>query len=628
MSEISIDLSAVKHENRLARVKEQLVYVFFIALTCIPIVKYLGEVYLILPIWLFIQFYSVWHRNGTFRYLLQQILSFGILISFAYLAAGFLVLTVLLNLLIPFLLIVLTAKEYDKMSYYNYIFLYGFMEVFFEEFGSIQGSMITFAYITGCFTLMFIVCTLLHLRKRQIRACIPKALNAASNALLSEDIEAIEKAVKTVDATRRRLSLEVYDRNIRHPIDDGQIRCTAKSEEDSISKISSTFIMVFTLIEKLLAVKKENKAEDAEILKAVGNLLAVASTCFYAHEREAQSAIMIFVEKTNWDDATETPKTVKRLLTLLGGNMALLADFEEEETVKVKYFFRNLFASISLDDFKFRLAVRMSIALTIAFIFTWIIPSERSYWIVYNTIFLMMPVYEDVKKSIPKRTFATLIGIVIAFTYINFMPADVLTGPIVLIALFAAIIVPNSMVRAVCGTIAATIPATAVVGGNVAFVLRLIFFGVGIVIVLFVNRFIFKTNNRRELQRHFKTLLLLDRELIKHLQAEKRDYFAVKLMLIRSVLVFASVQEYAKQEAEEENENELLQFVEINRAWQLAIAKGILTIENREKLAELYPLLAVENDGGKRLYEDKAFLKTAGEAMTRSMLSSRGELLT
>jgi|GEM_PF-4829083 len=570
-----MDIEKARHENLMNSVKEKTVLWIFIAGICFPFLFYGRGMYLIVLIWMIMQFFYVWNVNGTFLYLLEYLTTFTVLVLLSYFAVTGIVPLIVLNILVPFLLVIISADQYDKFSYFNNTCAFGYMEVFFWEFGTLGWCMAAIAYISACLAMMYLIFSLLKIRRHIAGRSLPRTLRVAASALLTADMETDSKAAVSLDREIRRLNLEVYRRNIHEEKD----RESGKDAvESTITKISCDFMVIFELLKELISSKKgiygteakETNCRDA--FEMTGKLLNEASEGFYAYGKEISADIAGYMENSgnyrSFPLSAQDAEKLKTVLEMLQTDMKIIAEQESRKVPRVRRFFRNMLDSLSFDDFRFRFAVRMSIAFTAAFVIGWLTPSIKSYWIAFNTIFLMMPIYEDVKQKIKKRSAATLIGVAAAFLYFNFVNLPFLNKYIVIVSWCLMCVLPDYMLRTAFGAVTATLPATATAGGNLVFVFRLVFLLVGILIVMCVNRFILRTSSSRELGRQLGILLSLNTQLIKRLEESKSDRFAVKMILVRSNLAFTSILEYSEKEKDRTFAGDIDSFVRINRAWQ------------------------------------------------------------
>lgn len=623
---MEINIQQLRQESAQDRTKKLIVQWAFLALTIVPVFMIFGFKYLIVWMLVLRHLNFVWKSNGLFTYarLFQNILLFTGLSLLSYLAITNLVWTVALNLTIPFLLVLLTANEYDKMSHWKYTLTFGYMEAFYKGYahGELTPSLLAIALIAACLSLMHVTFIVSHVKRRTFSDRIPKALQSAAQVCLSPDMDKRKEAVQFLDRTLYELDLSVSYME-RYSGEDRKSRCFGRtSANNKLIPINCKFILAITTLRDLLSHMAQTDVDTTkndgmqDIYQSLENLLLMTSCCFFTQPQKAAQALLDYLKNTDWKNAenshVQTCNQIKYILETLGSAMQAAADCKVQRTLRPQSYFRMMRQSISFDDYRVRYAIRLTTAFTVAFVLMQIIPSAKSYWIALNTMFMMIPVYDDVKHRISKRTLGTFIGVAAGFTYYHLVNIPQLTSPIEILGYAISQVIPWYPLRCACCAMAATLLATPVVGGDFAFVLRLIFFGVGALIVWLVNRFLFTTSNARELQRHFNNLLSLNRELIRLLLTENARPFQLRTLLIRSNLVFASVTEYAKQAKTAEGLGALREFIDINRAWQYAILQKSFP---EEGLRQLDHLLNVQKLSSQKRYQDCAFLKQASSCM-------------
>lgn len=625
---MEINLQQLRQESAQDCTKKLIVQWTFLALTFVPVFMIFGFKYLIVWMLMLRHLNFVWKSNGLFTYarLFQNNLLFTGLSLLSYLAITNLVWTVALNLTIPFLLVLLTANEYDKMSHWKYTLTFGYMEAFYKGYahGELTPSLLAIALIATCLSLMHLTFIVFHVKRRTFSDRIPKALQSAAQGCLSPDLDKRKEAVQILDKTLYELDLSVSYME-RYSGEDRKNRCFGRtSANNKLIPINCKFILAITTLRDLLLHMAQTDAAKTgndhmqDIYQSLGNLLLMTSYCFFTQPQKAAGSLWDCLKNTDWENAKDGNRDVqicneiRYILETLGSAMQAAANCKVQRTLRPQSYFRMMRQSISFDDYRVRYAIRLTTAFTVAFVLMQIVPSAKSYWIALNTMFMMIPVYDDVKHRMSKRTLGTFLGVAAGFTYYHLVNIPQLTSPVEIFGYAISQVIPWYPLRCACCAMAATLLATPVVGGDFAFALRLIFLGVGVLIVWLVNRFIFTTSNARELQRHFNNLLSLNRELIRLLLIENVPPFQLRTLLIRSNLVFASVTEYAKQAKTDEGLGMLREFIEVNRAWQYAILQKSFPKENLRRLDHL---LDVQKLSSQKRYQDNAFLKKASSCM-------------
>ena len=117
---LDTDIKKQKQKYLLHMAGSVCLWLILCASVYVPVIARLGFIYPILLGYMLLQFDYVWNANGTFLYLIQNFLVFILMVLLAYAATVNIPLLIVINLAVPFVLVLLSANEYSKKSYFNY----------------------------------------------------------------------------------------------------------------------------------------------------------------------------------------------------------------------------------------------------------------------------------------------------------------------------------------------------------------------------------------------------------------------------------------------------------------------------------------------------------------------------
>ena len=168
---------------------------------------------------------------------------------------------------------------------------------------------------------------------------------------------------------------------------------------------------------------------------------------------------------------------------------------------------------LRLDSFQGRFALRLAVVMTVSCTVSMLWDVERSYWIPLHAFLLLQPSYEDSAHRMRTRPIGTAIGcLVVALVYPR------LPGPqaALLFALFMGMCLhcaaAGTWYQPIFSTGFALTMASMTSAVPVLVYYRLFCLGLAIALVLVVNRFLLPTRRVDQLRMNCKTLLLLHRQ--------------------------------------------------------------------------------------------------------------------
>lgn len=179
-----------------------------------------------------------------------------------------------------------------------------------------------------------------------------------------------------------------------------------------------------------------------------------------------------------------------------------------------EYFKRYSRYTFSLNEFKIRFAIRISVLLAISFTVIRAFNIPKGYWIPMTIFLLTMPFYEDSKKRVSLRFKGTVIGLFASFILFSIFTthfSHIIILVICTVFMYAFNDYGTKTIYITCYALSIT---TISMGDNEAIFLRLVYTCISAGIVLFANNFILPNKNHIELISMINRLIKLDEIII------------------------------------------------------------------------------------------------------------------
>lgn len=160
-----------------------------------------------------------------------------------------------------------------------------------------------------------------------------------------------------------------------------------------------------------------------------------------------------------------------------------------------KRFLREKRERMRPEQFEMRFALRLSIVLTVSFLICRLVDVSHSYWVPLNAFFLVQPMYEESTKRLKNRVMGTILGSVVvhfAMMYLQGTTAHFILATIMISFMYS--FVPGSVPQALFSTGFALTLASLTLASTTAIELRIMYVIVAVVLVLLANRFCFPTS--------------------------------------------------------------------------------------------------------------------------------------
>jgi hypothetical protein len=237
------------------------------------------------------------------------------------------------------------------------------------------------------------------------------------------------------------------------------------------------------------------------------------------------------------------------------------------------------------DAFEMRFALRLSLVLTVGFLYNELITAEHGYWLVLNAFILLRPMYEDSAYRMKTRLLGTVTGCV-ALHFLFFIFGGT-TGHFILAGLMVVGMyteIPGTWIHAFFVTCFALTMTTLALPQQLAMGLRLFYVAAAVVLVLLVNQFCFPTSLKSQFRYNLQMIFHMHHLSLRMMMASLKEpvaYGDICEAQIHYHLVNEQIQEYIPKISDKEEQNFFRTVIELS--WYM-VSEGeqmLFLINNR-----------------------------------------------
>lgn len=415
--------------------------------------------------------------------------------------------SLIIDFVATIILTYLLTDEYNPSSYFPYLMAFVFLQLFPAGYNEIPIRLLAIVY---SYVIIFIA----------LKIFAPKMVTSKIRLLIREGYTNIAKQT------------ELLSKGNFSEVEDFQFKLFDICKELNRLIYSGgknkyyPFIIFFQHINNILGdlydlryITNSNK----DYLKNLSNLFSnIHNLCENNKQDLISDEVLNFLNNNKFEDKDLNHYFTFILDYLVKGSIKV---YNEKDSIIKTYFdfrenkeyFKNLNKyKFSLNEFKLRFSLRMGILLSVTFSFVRWSGLEKSYWIPMTVFLLTLPFYEDSKKRVKERFFGTLIGIVLASILFSIFRTHELHMLILIVSTFLMYsFIADYGIMTIYITCYALAISTLTIGSTEAILLRILYTIAALLIVLFANRFIFRTKNYIELKNMIDRLIVLDEEMIK-----------------------------------------------------------------------------------------------------------------
>lgn len=452
-------------------------------------------------------FFQIRHKknDNTFYGYVKLIIVGTVLISLAYVSSWNLYLTLILNLCVPFFLAFTQSSQFNPKGYFSYAMFFVFLSLMPPESNYEFVMEIAVFWFCVPFLMFSIWVYTVFFNKSK-----SKAVTLESTLYeLSELIYMLIWPDKKKEIEKR---FKVLINNF-HSISYHQKFFTVKSRENQVYDMVGTLIQRFSYLITDFKWQDQLDLEHILVIKRISSFL-----------RETSVLIDSPSLKDQIDEANKILKNMKihegRLRIFARGLLHMvifLAETGEEndkkeyvDKVNSKNIADRIKSGFSLESFEMGFALRLSIVMVISNLVSYIIPVTHSYWIPFNAFLLLQPSCEESSYRMKTRSVGTFIGCGIEFIIYPLLPG--LEGEIIFSLIMVSLMycsTPGTWYQPVFSTCYALTMAAMTINETTAITLRILYLGIALLIVSFVNSFFFPVRKEARFRYNIKALFRL-----------------------------------------------------------------------------------------------------------------------
>lgn len=409
--------------------------------------------------------------------------------------------TFIINLLGVGILAYFLTDEYNPSSYFPYLMAFVFLQLFPTSIEEIPKRLVA---ILISYIVVFIALIIFS----------PKGVCSKISTLIEDGINNISFQLKAIldgneeELENKRFNLfEICKELNRFVYSSGKKRYYP-------------FVIVFQHMNNIIDEIESNKNSvnfNENYLKNLRELFLVYNTF---NRNKYINNIAEFISKNSFKDENTNFYIVYVLnyfISAIKGtmkpnkfNLKKYLNFKDSK----EYFQKYSKYTLSLNGFKIRFAIRISILLSVSFTGIRLFNIPKGYWIPMTIFLLTLPFYEDSKTRVKLRFRGTIIGLIISFILFSIFKSNISHVIILIICTFFMYAFSDYGTMTIYITCYALAMTTIHMGDDEAIILRLIYTCISALSVLFANNFILPTKNHIELITMIDKLVELDEVIV------------------------------------------------------------------------------------------------------------------
>lgn len=442
--------------------------------------------------------------NTEVKYLRLLVIG-SVLMVLGYIASTGLAACVVLNICVPFVLVLTQSSQFNPKGYFTYAMLFVFLSLIppanpaqlFIELIVFWGGV---AYLAAAIALY----GRLTRRPAAVALSLERALNELGDLLLllvePDRQKELHERFRALLRTLHQMSYHQQFFSRQTP--DNQLH-------DMVSTLAQRFSYLITdhewraeLDEKRIAMLRELAA----FVHAVSAALA-DGTAGEAQIVRAQALL----------DGMDIPegrvrifsRSLLHMLTLILRTRGVQL---EDTAYPLSWggIWQQLRLRLSTESFEMRFAMRLAAVMTVSNVVSWLVPVTHSYWMPLNAFLLLQPNCEESSYRMKTRSIGTTIGCIVEFLIHPLLPglAGQLGFSLVMISLMYCS-TPGTWYHPIFSTGYALTLASMTLSETTAITLRLVYLAAAIAIVFVINRFFFPIRKDAAFRNDFKALFRL-----------------------------------------------------------------------------------------------------------------------
>ena len=450
-------------------------------------------------------FFSARQKKGRYRAgrLAILLLHEALILSLAALGAMDIRISVLLNILVPFVLVFTQSTQFNPRGYFAYALMYVFFSLMPPSDALSFAAMLLSLWLLTLY--MQLLLSLIDRRRREAESrgvTLPDLFSELS--LLSLLLMQPERK----DELEERFYRLVHDETGRRKGFSAMTSGRTKLENLVVTMIQRFSYMIsdYEWHPELDAARRAELRKLSEYLaeaaKHIGTPkqeeLAVDAQAMLDGMAIPEGRVRIFI------------RSILHIMTLIPYASIESGDGWDGKRVNWAGLWHEIAVRSTFESFEMRHALRLALVLAAGGIISYLVPLTHSYWIPLNAFLLLQPSNEDSSYRMMTRPIGTFIGCLIEFFVYPLLPG---LWPRIAFALLMISLmycsVPGTWYHPVFSTCYALTMASMTLGGTTAIALRMLYLMMAVALVFVVNRFFFPMRKEGQFRYTIKAMFRL-----------------------------------------------------------------------------------------------------------------------
>ena len=488
-------------------------------------VVFLFGVHYVMTVSIITVYFKINHKKQhTVKSLAVIAITCFVLMYLAFLATVNIPLCIILNLTVPFILVFLQSSQFNQLGYFAGAMCFVFLQLRPLEEGEIFVQTAVMAYSLIVLTAAY---ELYNFRRKK-----------------AQDYHAVKKGLMLLAAAvQDELNDRKIDSHLKELMDLLQTLYKEAYQSGGITymvtgagKIKYLSALLFQRAVYFLGNpdhrREEPDDETAAFLQETAEFMKQAGNCDL---RSSSHRIILMTEGRKLLAASERREEEVYIfaqnfyLTFL----LLLENLNRVQEQKPQRDWKKTNMTLTLnqlkdrlkpDAFEMRFALRLSLVLTIGFLYDRLANAEHGYWLVLNAFILLRPMYEDSAYRMKTRLAGTITGcIILHFLFFVFTgtTAHFILAGLMVVGMYTE--TPGTWIHAVFVTCFALTMTTLALPQSLAMELRLLYVAAAVLLILLVNQFCFPTSLQSQFRYNIQMLFHMHHLYLKMLMANLKE---------------------------------------------------------------------------------------------------------
>lgn len=505
---------------------------------------------------------------------------------------------IILNLVIPFLLVIILTNKFNPKSYFIYGMEFVMLQLMPIKFSEIPLRIVALLYSFLIITIALYLNAFIVKRKRHY-GTVRKGLKTISTMLvkLTQNID-VSKENSSLSSMMYHMSYVVYSsRNYSYLI-------------NGYGKNNYLFMMAFQRFHYFFEQYADYKWRDDE-----KNYLIKLSDIFLIAEKQLNTEDnSVIIQKI-----TELKKEINRhnfsfkepfdeILTLIVYSLEQIQDtrmYKSQKSWKMSNQHRkikNIKDIFNFDIFQLRFALRLSLVLGVSFAFCRISSLDHSYWYPMTSFFMLMPYSEESSMKIKNRILGTMAGVSISFILMSGLKTEFEHIIIIVLCTCFMYYVPvTSWTMPMYTTCFAMSLATIHLSLETAFILRITYVLLASVTTILANKFLLPNTAKSEFKNSLNQLFDIDLVMIREIRRinQDSDRNILRSLVLHSALLTNDIEIYVGKNIKKNQQDFFNKMLKLNRR----------LVNEMEQLSSY-------------LYDDNTYIKIKDNKMLEELFSN------